>query len=713
MRSARLSAFFIVVASAGVLSAQPVVSCGTTSVPPVVRAEGLSERVADVVYVCSGSPNLPVTGNFTITLNTEIANRLSSGNLVTGIIFTIDSGSGPAPVLTQPYLSSSNTLVYTNVAIPMPPQGSVTIRISGIRANATRIPAGQKIFATLALNGASLAGSTVMLPVGTTQRALYAAFTADLVCAQRGSPLPGDISYSSLIATHTAFSSIRFTEGFGDAFGPRSAPAYFNADSGQRIIVHYSGFPSDARLFVPDVIAGSDTIAATSGGDFEVPVSGGQYAPTADGSLLLARVAGASSTGAGGTPVYTPGLAGSGPVTFDSVSELQIASGTFYVVYEVVDANPSRLESAQFPTFLGLLPDGNRVASTTGSHIYLAPTSTITTASTSEAIPRFTAQDPPPDCSLVGDCATYLPQLTVRSTEVDLAAGSVSTQDGFFYVQNTGGGAMQWTTSVAYTNGSGWLTLQPSQGTNNTTVLVYGQPQNLAPGTYHATITIDGGQYTAPKTLPVVFVVPASSPAPPPVPTITAVVNAASFTAVPVVPGSLTTITGSALSGKNVSVTFNNLPATILFNDGKQINLLVPAGLPSTGSAQLVITADGVASQPRTVTLAAFAPAIFGGAALNQDATINSIGNPAAPAGVVVVYATGLSGSGGITARIHDQDIDTPYYAGPAPGLQGVQQVNVRIPQGLTGLTTDLSVCGAPDPAAAKICSTPIQLSIQ
>jgi uncharacterized protein (TIGR03437 family) len=534
-----------------------------------------------------------------------------------------------------------------------------------------------------------------------------------LVCAQKGSPLPDEITFSNLIDTHTAFSSIRFTEGFGDAFGTRSALAYFNADSGQRIIVHYSGFPSDARLFVPDVIAGSDAVVATSGGDFGSPVSGGQYAPTVEGSLLLARVAGASSTGVGGSPVYSPGAAGSGPVTFDSVSELQIAAGTFYVVYEVVDANPSRLESAQFPTFLGLVPDGNRVASATNSHIYLAPTSTITTASATEAIPRFIATDPPPDCSLVGDCATYLPQLTVRSTEVDLTAGSSSTQDGFFSVQNTGGGAMQWTTSVTYTSGSGWLTLQPSQGTNNTTVLVYGQPQNLAPGTYRATVTVDGGQYTTPKTIPVIFVVPAPATAPPPVPTITAVVNAASFAAVPVVPGSLTTITGSALSGKSVSVTFNNLPATILYNDGKQINLLVPSGLPSTGTAQLVITADGAASQPRTVMLAAFAPAIFAGAALNQDASINSISNPAAPASVVVVFATGLSGSGQISARLHDQDIDAPYYAGPAPGLQGVQQVNVQIPQGLSRLTTDLSVCAAPDPSSAKICSTPIQLSIK
>ena len=210
-----------------------------------------------------------------------------------------------------------------------------------------------------------------------------------------------------------------------------------------------------------------------------------------------------------------------------------------------------------------------------------------------------------------------------------------------------------------------------------------------------------------------IFVVPPSSPVQTPAPSIDAVVNAASFAAVPVVPGSLTTIMGSGLSGKNVSVTFNSLPATILYNDGKQINLLIlPSDCTSSGNAQLIITVDSVASHASTVMLAAFAPAIFGGAALNQDSSVNSINNPADPASIVVVFATGLSGSGQITARIHDQEIDAPYYAGPAPGLAGVQQVNVKIPQGFSGITTDFSVCGALDPSAA-ICSVPVQLAIK
>jgi uncharacterized protein (TIGR03437 family) len=443
-----------------------------------------------------------------------------------------------------------------------------------------------------------------------------------------------------------------------------------------------------------------------------LPVSGGAYAPSSGGSLLLARVFGANSSGAGGTPVYMPGLPGSGTVTFNTVSELQVGSGSAYAVYEVVDANPSRIESAQFPTFLGLQPDGNRVASATDAQIYLAPTSAVTTASATEALPRFLALAPPLDCSLVGDCATYLPQLTVDTTEIDLTATSPGTQQNFFFLRNTGGGAMQWTTSVTYGNGSGWLALQPSQGINNTTVQVFAQSQNLAAGIYKAAITVNGGPYTTSKTISVVFVVPPTSVAPP-VPTISSVLNAASFAAVPVVPGSITTIMGSALSGKSVSAAFNGLAALILYDDGKQINLLVPAELPSSGSAQLVVTADGVASQPRSVTLAPFAPAIFAGVALNQDSSINSIDNPADPASVVVVFATGLSGSGKITARVHDEDIEVLYYAGPAPGLAGVQQVNLRIPEDIHGMTTDLYVCGEATSSAAKVCSAPVQLSIK
>src|SRR5262249_18459068 len=126
----------------------------------------------------------------------------------------------------------------------------------------------------------------------------------------------------------------------------------------------------------------------------------------------------------------------------------------------------------------------------------------------------------------------------------------------------------------------------------------------------------------------------------------------------------------------------------------------------------LVVTVDGISSKGRPVQLAPFAPAIFSRVVFNQDGSVNSVNNPAAPSSVVVVYATGLSGTGRITGRIQDQDIDLPYYAGPAPGYPGVQQVNLTIPDGLTGLTADLFVCGTP-PGGSKVCSTAVPVAIR
>jgi len=708
-----MSMRFLVVslfAFTGLLSAQSNVTCGATSVPPVIRAEGLAERIADVVYTCTGSPNPPLTGNFTVTLNTEISNRLTAGGSLTGINLTIDSGSGPQPILMQPLLVTANSLVYNGVPIVMSPDGHVEIRIAGIRANATRIPSGSNVIASLALNAASVSGSLSQVPAGTPFKSLFATFSDTLVCAQAGSLLPDDITFTNLIQKRTTFSTVRFTEGFADAFGAKAAPAYLNADSGQRVIVRYSGFPSDARLFVPTVIAGSDGVQPTSGGDFGLAVSGGAWAPSDHGSLLLSLVPGAAANGAGGIPAYTPPASSSDPIPFDAISELTMSNGSAYAVYEVIDSNPSRIETAEVPTFLGLPPDGFRQVQTTNSQITLAPVSTVTTASAREPLPRFVAVAPTTDCNLVGDCSALNPQLTVNPSTLNLTASTPATQQSFLYIRNTGGGAMHWTASITYGSGSGWLTLQPASGINNTTMQFFANPAGLAAGTYTATITVDGGSATAPQMFPVSFVVAAGANKP--TPAIQSVVNGASFQAVPAVPGSISTIMGSNLSGKSVSVRFDGLEGEVLFNNGTQMNIVVPAQLAQSGTSQMTVTVDASPSAAATVKLAAFSPAIFAGAALNQNGSINSISNPAHAGDIVAVFATGLSGTGKITGQIHDTAIDTPYYAGPAPRMDGVQQVNLQIPQGLAGMTTQLSVCGA---AAdnTKVCSTPIQLTIQ
>ena len=447
---------FLPLVATGLLYAQPVI-CVTSAVPPIVRSEGLTERIGDINYTCSGPANSMFTANFSVALNANVTNHISTGNLLTGIVFTTDNGSGPQAVTTLPIQSGPNSFVFNGVSLTLNAQGTTSLRVADVRTNATQVPIGAPIVASLAINGAGLPVTSAILIVGTPQRGLYAGFSSSLLCAQNGSPLPGTITFASLIQRGTSFASTRITEGFADAFGPLSATANFTADFGQRFIFRYSGLPNDARLFVPDVIAGSNAVQPTAGGDFGLPASGGAYMPSLGGSLLLARVSGANPNGAGGTPVYTPGPVGSGVVAFGTAAELPVQSGGAYVVYEVVDANKSVIESAQFPTFLGLLPDGNRPASETAESVFFAAVSTVGTASATEPIPRFVAVTPPADCNIVGDCMTYYAHLVVGSPSLQFSgqAGGI-TQQSYLTIRNSGGGHMPWTATITYGSGSGW-----------------------------------------------------------------------------------------------------------------------------------------------------------------------------------------------------------------------------------------------------------------
>jgi uncharacterized protein (TIGR03437 family) len=642
-------------------------------------------------------------------MTSNITNRISAGNVLTGIIFTVDSGSGPQPVLVQPTLLNTNTLTFNGVSVPFSAQGTAGLRIAYIRVNASSVPVNNVIVASVGINAAGLALTNSQLVVGRPQRGLLAGYSSSLVCAQNGSLLPASIDFNSLIQARTAFASTRVTEGFADALLPHSADATLNADSGHRIIVRYSGFTTDSRLFVPDVVAGSTAVQPTAGGDFGLPASGGAYAPSVNGTLLLARVAGANTNGAGGAPVYQPGPIGSGTVMFNNVSEIPVVNGSAYVVYEVVDSNPAIIETAQFPTFLGLPPDGNRKASETNQTAYLAPQSAVITASPVEPLPRFAVTEPPPDCGIVGDCSTYLPSLALDRTSLQFtAAAGGATQQDYFIVHNTGGGAMRWTVTIAYGSGSGWLTIDPSQGINDTPVRVYAKPGNLPAGAYTATLTVDGGQYAGTKAANVSFTV---TPAVLSGPVISRVLNAASFSVGPAVPGSLMTVMGSNFTGKSVSASFDGAPSAILFSNAGQINVLVPASLSGKSTAQLVVTVDGLSSKPANVNVAAFSPAVFSGAVLNQDWTPNDVNHGAKPGSIIQIFATGLSGAGTITGHIHDRDIPLPYYAGPAPGLDGVQQIDLTVPADLPAMTTALYVCGTPA-GGSPVCSTPAQLTI-
>jgi uncharacterized protein (TIGR03437 family) len=204
------------------------------------------------------------------------------------------------------------------------------------------------------------------------------------------------------------------------------------------------------------------------------------------------------------------------------------------------------------------------------------------------------------------------------------------------------------------------------------------------------------------------------------------VVNSASNLSGPVAPGELVVVYGSGLgpgrlAGPQVNssghlsanvagtqVLFNGEAAPLVYTRADQVAAIVPNSVAGQASAQVQVKYNGQSTPAFSTTVAVTAPGLFTldqtgqgqAAVLNQDNTINSGANPAERGSIVVLWATGQGQSdpdwaddvlassplpqpknkvnvniGGHWAQI--------LYAGAAPGLAAVIQVNARVPYGI------------------------------
>jgi uncharacterized protein (TIGR03437 family) len=210
------------------------------------------------------------------------------------------------------------------------------------------------------------------------------------------------------------------------------------------------------------------------------------------------------------------------------------------------------------------------------------------------------------------------------------------------------------------------------------------------------------------------------------------VLNGASFDRnMPVTPGSLISIFGSNLAATtanadsiplstvlgNVNVKVNGVDAPLngVFHtdNGDQINAQLPWNV-AAGSAEVVVTRNGVPSSPQTFQVGQFSPGIFSTQfGVGQSIAINIDGSLAAPTGsipglathpakagdTVIILATGL---GAVTPAVSNgaNSVDalrttttTPTvlvggvaapvdFSGLSPQFVGVNQINIRIPAG-------------------------------
>ena len=696
----------------------PGATCQVAAVPTQVRSEGLTERLGDIVLQCSGSQaGATISTNLAVYLPVQVTNRINSNNQAADATVSVDYGAGYT-VTAVPGLVSPAGITFNALSLTAPAGGTFKIKVSGVRGAIHQGPSAQPVVANISFSF-PLDHSQVV--VAYPQSGLFTSlYSAGITCV--GSALPSTITVSNLFQKGTAFASARLTEGFNTAFLPKGA----GDDTGTRFVLTYSGFPTQTQLYLPDFVAGSSAAVPSIAGDLGGTQAVGQYAP-GSGTLLLARVPNADSTGTGGQALALP-AGGNGAVTLNTTTAVNLSNGSGYAVYEVIDANPITQETVQIPTFIGI--SNITAAAIAQETVMLAPVSTVFSASQTAPVPRFAAATPTSDCTLVGDCAAnYFPHLSVNTSPMVIQAyaggGAMITNPGYAPVNNSGGGTLNYTITINYTSGgTGWLKLW----NNPNSVEVTAVTTNLQPGTYTANIVVDAGaagSATIPLTLTVVTPPPTtpttpSNPGNPTTPTtppagpsvvVSSVVNAATFNATPLVSGSIGTLMGTGLSGKTVTVTFDGIPATVLFGNATQINVQVPPGIdPSKTSSSVVVTVDGTSSTAVNVPLSPAWPSVFANGILNQDNSVNGAGKIARPGDYLQIFATGIPTGATVTVQVGSQANLVPVYAGNAPGFAGLQQVNVAVPDGVSG-NVPLTICAAV--AGHSYCSAASTLVLQ
>ncbi len=222
---------------------------------------------------------------------------------------------------------------------------------------------------------------------------------------------------------------------------------------------------------------------------------------------------------------------------------------------------------------------------------------------------------------------------------------------------------------------------------------------------------------------------------PVPVPQVTGVTSAASFTVGPVSPGDIVSVFGSNLgpaapgvgmqlnaSGTALTtslggtqVFFDSVAAALTYAGTGQINAVVPYEVAGNPTTQLTVAYQGGTSAPVTLNVQAATPAVFSldftgqgnGAILNQDNSLNGKSRPAARGSVVQIFLTGggvtnpASTDGWITNQIGGLwplltaqpvtvtigGVISPQinYSGGAPGaVAGLTQINAVVPDSVT-----------------------------
>ena len=370
----------------------PFLCTSNAGVPPLIRGEGLTEALGDLILNCTGGiPGSILNVAPVLSLNTNFTSRIVNASTnTTEALLLIDE---PTPAtqklgtnLFQGVVASSNSVSFGSIPITVPASGTRILRFTNIRADAKALGVSTTNIQTQVVTTISVPGISIQNPQQTTAYILYGKLfglrtAADtpvpsMTFQQSGGSAAGNVSF---LAKFSEFYSTAFRKrGSIDQATPGTS---FNTES----MFANSLFPSTNGLNLAGFATQGTRLMARFN---NIPAGVTLYATVTNvnAGTLSAQLVSTDALGAGS---YSA-VAQTGTATYNGtpygVAPIAVSNGNAIAVWEVLNSTPNSVEEARFGIVAAYAAPIAGSANVTG---VLAPLSTVETADAVAPTPRY------------------------------------------------------------------------------------------------------------------------------------------------------------------------------------------------------------------------------------------------------------------------------------------------------------------------------------
>ena len=473
---------------------QPLTCFAAPSSVPIVRTNGIAERVGDILVVCmGGDPAQSSVVNFQVFLNTDITSRVLNKDLphpaAEAILLVDDPGSpmSTVPVIPCPasqmllstcpagtnayqgvYAGAPNTVTWTGIPMMPPGDGPPRIfRIVNLRSNVTQLPPSGFIPSTVAATVAASGSIPVTIDnsqvtVGFAQPALnWSLRTVDNTATLS----PGGLQFRQCVANNAGLALdpssssapegvsflVRVSENFGTAILKQSTYSAAPANTEVRppyMPQNFPGFPYNVENgFVDPAYPATDNMSAAGVASqatrfvvrFSGPRGGLQiHAPAwelgRDATTSRVRLVAAEPVGLLSLQLpYVP------------LGPSSLALGSYYnqdtvYVYEVTasgDTSPFMMENIDLAFTVAHTGRPYVTTGATSVSVNLSPISNVTAATPLDWLPRFKDSGEWQTVATLNPCPAQ-PKL---AASISAKSGTAAARVWSVKLSNTGPGA--------------------------------------------------------------------------------------------------------------------------------------------------------------------------------------------------------------------------------------------------------------------------------